>query len=165
MKCRKKIIIALLILAIVAVNIFTGIIIYKKQNQSNNLSFGRPDYILLFKDGKQIEIKRDGKVYKSIIELNEKRDDYTESFAAVEFSQDKNNGIHLEYVFEEIFDIKLNISEDSKEQIKTYSVFGISFVLTGEDHGIMVLQTTKGEIALEKLNANAQLIKLIKEQY
>lgn len=157
---KKNTIIIILVTAILAVNISSVVLIFcyssNKSDSKKETVFPDPDIITVYNGDAVVEITAKYDYDYIVTDIN-KRINYLEYFDEIE-SLEVNTETYIEYKYSELKNVTFNLSIERR----TVKVSSIRFILTGNDHGRIVIVTDSGEVILEKLSPNGELIKRVK---
>ena len=165
MKSKNKpiVVIIILLIMIIAVNTFfiiKSLINKNKESQEYYTVFDKPDKITVFIEDKAItELYCDDTLFERIIDLNALRGHSLQYFNEL-FLSNENEGDSL--CIEYGFDIEREIALTFALEKRLVSTDCIKFILTGENNGILVIETEEGSVLAGKLNPSAELIETVR---
>ena len=164
-----KIWMAILIVLILVVNIFTAVRLVKYfslEKESDNTQnttvadFKTPDKIILHNGEKKTELTPDSESFDEILSLNQKRTEFLEFLTQLaNIDPDSLDAIFIEYQYDEPCSLTLKLDST----VTDFSVNKISFVLTGEYNGYTCVYSNDSQTTVGILTVNSELIRLVKE--
>ena len=162
MRSTKRIIITVILLvAIVAVNAFSGVLLFRfftsgDEDGEQDTVFPAPDKIYVYNGDAIVETVSKNDYDYIVTDINT-RSNYLEYFSDIQSLETKTE-MYIEYKYSELE----YVTYDLQMERTTVKASSIRFILTGDDHGKIVIVTDNGEIILEKLSPSPNLIEKIK---
>ena len=151
-----------LIALIIVVNVFSGIILirhFSKSKIPTNHLFGIPGKIVLHDGDKQQIIEKNETVFDEILKQNEFRKKTVQHFNELDSIDAAQIGqIYIEYLYENQYSTPVMLQLEEKIIVTDR----ICFILTGEHNTKVCIYTNNGILTIGNLNANAELIDLVR---
>lgn len=162
MRYKTKILIAVIIILIVIVNIFTAVTLIKYFNDKSESQdiFTKPSKIILHNGEKTFTVTPDDIDFKKITELNKKGATYIEWYTLVgSIDPSTIDDIWVEYLYDDEHKFVLELDLERRE-ITTNRV---GFILTNKYNGYISIYTSDEIVTVGALDVQSELIKLVKD--
>lgn len=161
MRCKSKnVLIVILIMLILAVNIFTIFILLKKPKTTFAVNLlGNPTSIAVNSNGFEKTVTSEMKSYTEILKFSEQSYQLVDYFELIENIDFENDSVWLEYRYDSPYKLMLKLSHE----IRAVETKRVTIILTGEYSGTVIIDTEDGKITVGTLNIGADFIYYAKE--